>query len=152
MIGLCDELSGLLLFIGKSTLEHSLLCEDLSVVDYLNTTMYKFYTMIRQLYTNLKQLEDSLYCQLDQDRRTHIRRLCSAIFDYSERLLRDYKFSAAQTGVLEGVRTAADTIDDTIGVAFDRVKANEWLVKPCLHDLELMAASLGVSLPREKKT
>ena len=53
--------------------------------------------MIKQLYTNMGELENSLYRQLGRDRKMGIRRLCGAIFADAEELLQRYEFSPAQT-------------------------------------------------------
>lgn len=100
--------------------------------------------MIQDLYRALKQLESELYLHLDADRRRSIRRLCGDIFASAENLLQESELSAAQKKMLEGIAKAANTIDDTITGDFDRIKANEGLVKPYVLELEERAAELGI--------
>ncbi len=105
-------------------------------------------SMIEDLYKDLKRLEGALYLDLSRDRKQSIRRLCGKIFATAEDLLGRYQFSPAQRETLEGISKSSNTIDDTIMEDFDRIKANEWLVKPYISELEKRAIELGIGLPK----
>lgn len=105
--------------------------------------------MIQELYSSLKKLEGELYKSLDSDRRMHIRRICSDVFASAEGVLQEFELTPEQKAVLEGISKSANTIDDTVIGDFDRVKANKWLVKPYILELEKRATELGIVLPSE---